>query len=473
VLLVCVGLACSALAALPAGAMATAPEMRGEWSVLLTSGGQTVVAGKTVISQEPNVKGEFISQTVFFEDGGTGSFSGTLEGGKATVKLIANPEKGFPEGQFNSPPGGMTVETVGALTISGEGTIKVLTNEAKGTFTATKIKTYKEVEEREAREKLELEEREARGNVRGEWSLTIEAGPQVAKGVAIIGEEASSENRFASASALFEGIVPSTFSGKLEGGEASVTVTTAATGPIPASTFTATKIVVTSASNPTSMTGAGTLTAEKNSYPATFTATRVKTHQEVLEREQQEREAREAVEKAEREAKEKQEREAKEKQEREAREREALAAKEREVKERQEREAAEKAAAKTSSNGPGNPALVAVRLAGKTFTVSSGLLSLQIRNPNPYAISGRVTLLAAKSRHKAAKASSLGTASFGVAADGEQLVKLKLSQSGRTELAHHKILHALATITTEASGQPATTKTFSLTLHTAKPRSKH
>jgi hypothetical protein len=479
------------LAGLPAAALATAPEMRGEWELVLKSSGQTL-KGKTLISEEANVKGEFASHTVQFESGDTGTFSGTLEGGKASVTITTAPLGSFPAGEFVSTT--MTVEVgVSSLALSGEGAFTLGVQKAPGTLTATRIKTYKQIEEQEAREKREREESEARANVRGEWALTLENGPEKVNGTALITAEANSKNEFASSGALFESVIPGAFSGTLEGSKATVKITTQAAGPFPAGEFTSTKIVVTSTVNSMSMSGSGKLTLGTNELEGTLlTATRIKTHQEVEQatkereaKEKREKEALEAKQKAEREAQEKATREAKEKQEREAQEKTAREAKEkqereaqektaREAKEKQEREAreaAEKAAIATTR-------LVSVQLAGKTFTVGAAeLISLQFTNPNPYAIAGRVTLLPAKSGRAGKssaggtgkKAGSLGTVSFGISSKGEQLVKLKLSQRGRAELARHKTLHVLATVITEASGQTTATKTFSLTLRTAKP----
>jgi hypothetical protein len=463
------------LAGLPAAALATAPEMRGEWELVLKSSGQTL-KGKTLISEEANVKGEFASHTVQFESGDTGTFSGTLEGGKASVTITTAPLGSFPAGEFVSTT--MTVEVgVSSLALSGEGAFTLGVQKAPGTLTATRIKTYKQIEEQEAREKREREESEARANVRGEWALTLENGPEKVNGTALITAEANSKNEFASSGALFESVIPGAFSGTLEGSKATVKITTQAAGPFPAGEFTSTKIVVTSTVNSMSMSGSGKLTLGTNELEGTLlTATRIKTHQEVEQatkereaKEKREKEALEAKQKAEREAQEKATREAKEKQEREAQEKTAREAKEKQ--EREAREAAEKAAIATTR-------LVSVQLAGKTFTVGAAeLISLQFTNPNPYAIAGRVTLLPAKSGRAGKssaggtgkKAGSLGTVSFGISSKGEQLVKLKLSQRGRAELARHKTLHVLATVITEASGQTTATKTFSLTLRTAKP----
>jgi hypothetical protein len=464
-------LAC-ALLALPAAASAVAPEMRGEWELVISTPSGPA-QGTALISVEANSKGEFATNNVLFSGSVHGTFSGTLEGSNASVKVTTEASGPFLASEFTSAA--MTVESSGStLSMTGSGTFTYGTQSASSTLVATRIKTYKQIEEQEAQEKLEREEREARARVRGEWALTLESGPQVSKGTALITAEANAKNEFASSSALFESVIPGAFSGKLEGKEASVTITTEAIGSFPATTFNGGKIVVTFTSNSMSMTGSGTATVEGNQFPATLTATRIRTYQEVAQ-EIKEREAKEKQEKEALEAKEKAEQEAREKLEREAREKA-----EREAREKAEREAAEKAVVPKTTPGVVTPTLVSAGLAGKTFTVGvTGLLSLQITNPNPYAISGRVTLVqsggagkASSSRHSK-KATSFGTASFGISAGRKQVVKLKLSRAGRTELAHHGTVHVLATITTLAGGQRTTKKTFSLTLHAAKARGRH
>jgi hypothetical protein len=479
-------LACALLVSLPAVATATTTEMRGEWELSLTS--KLIHAkAQALISKEATAQGEFAATGVLFEHVNPGSFEGTLESGKATVTVTSNAYQQFPEAIFTSAA--MTVESNGgSLSISGEGTLTVGTEKETAMLVATRILTQQQVEEREAKEakeKQEREEREARENIRGEWALTVTEGPQSSKGIALITDEANTKNEFASSGALFESAIPGAFSGTLEGTKASVTVSTEAYGSFPASTFTSKAITITSGGKSLSMSGEGTLTVGATTLPgATLTATRTKTYQEVKAREAKEKAEREAKEKAEqeakaREAKEKAEREAKEKAEREAKEKAEREA--REKAEREAREAAEKAAlAKAGQTGPPGgsvaPALVSVQLTGKTFTVSSsGVLSLRVTNPNSYAIAGRVTLLIEKpgkagkaSRAAASKSTSLGTVSFGVSPTGAELVKIKLSKLGRTEMAHHPSMHAIATITTEASGQKSTVKTFALTLH-AKP----
>lgn len=467
-------LACVLLAGLPAAASASAPEMRGEWELVVSSTGQPPVKGTALIRTEANINGEFAASSTLFEHTFRGTFSGTLEGSKASVEVTTEATGPVPALKFTSTT--MTVESNGgSLSMSGVGTlISGTTSVPNVSLVATRIKTYKEVEEREAREAKEQQEREARENIRGEWSLSIKVGPQTSNGTALIKVEANAKNEFASSSTLFESVVPGSFSGTLEGSKATVTVTTEAYGQLPANEFTSNTMTVESKGSSLLISGTGKLYSNKIllTESATLVATRIRTYAEVT--------AREAKEKAEREAK---EREAKEKAEHETKEREAKEMAEREAKEKQEREkreAAEKAAViKTPpSSNVSVPGLVSVQLTGKNFTVGAGeLLSLQVTNPNPYAISGRVTLLAQSGqagksstpRGGASKKSrSLGTVSFGISPDGKRLVKLKLSQGGRAELARHKTLHVLATVVTEASGQTTATKTFSLTLHAGK-----
>ncbi|HEV7938927.1 MAG TPA: hypothetical protein VGP18_13005 [Solirubrobacteraceae bacterium] len=451
--------------------------MRGEWELNLNNGSKDL-KGIGFITQEANAKEEFESSSLLIEGILPATFSGTLEGSEATVTVIIPADPPFPEGIFHGS--GITVQSgPGTLSMSGTGNYDVGGDMTTGTFSAVRLRSGKQIEEQEAKEEKEREEREARSKVRGEWSLTIESGPQSVKGTALISSEANAQNDFSSSSALFESVVPGTFSGTLEGSEASVTITTMAAGSYPEGKFIGTKLALASTANPMSITGSGTLTLGGSSIPATLTATRTKTYQEVVAREKKEREAKEAQEKSEKEAQEAKEREIKEAAEklaRETKEKEAAEKLAREVKEKQELEA-RKAAEKAVIPPPPAPvALVSAKLTGNSFTVSaSGQVSLLTDNPNDYAISGRVTLVAqaggaAKSPSK--KAASLGTASFSISASGKQVVKLELSQKGRSDLAHHKTLSVLATITTKASGQTTTTKTFSLTLHAGSAHRK-
>jgi len=480
-------LACILLAGFPAVASATTTEIRGEWELSLTTPTQHV-RGKALIAQEANAQGEFASSTALFEGLIDGTFSGTVEGSKATVKITTQAYGPVEAGEFTSSA--ITISSNGStLSMAGEGTIAAGGGTPEpATLAATQIRTYKQIEEQEAKEKQEREEMEAKENVRGEWSLTLEVGSQTTHGIALVTKDAGSKNEFASSGALFESVIPGTFSGVLEGNKTSTTVTTEAYGPFPASQFTSAAMDVNSSSNPTSITGSGTLTVGATNLPATLTATRIKTYKEVTERLAKEKLEQEAKEKQEKEAKEKLEREAKETLEKEAKEkleREAKEKLEKEAKEkleREAREAAEKAAtSKSPVGGSGStPTLVSVLLTGNTLTVGpSQLISLQVTNPNPYAIAGRVTLVAesaktSKHHTTAGKAISLGTTSFGVSAKGKQTVKLKLSKAGQAAISHTSVLRVIATIATHANGQTTATKSFVLTLHAAtQKRGKH
>ncbi len=455
-----------ALASFASVASASNPEMRGEWELVLKAG-STTNSGTTVIRQEAGAKGEFASEPVQLVEGSPGTFTGTLEGSSAKVKITTTANSTTPATEFESET--MTVTSgSGSLEISGEGTFTVPAFNVKmtGTVVAKRIKTYKEVEEREERELREKEEKEAREAIRGEWAMTLEYG-QTVKGTAVITEEANSKNEYVCNSALFESVIRGMCSGTLEGKEASVRVTTEASGPYPATTFTGTKIAVTMTSNSMSMHGTGTLSVGGNSIPATVSATRVKTYQEVRARE-----------KAEAEAKEKQEQEAQEAQEaKEKAERELKEKEERETKERREREAREDVEKAIKITPPSSmpsltPTAMAALVSTKAATVAkSGALSLHLTNPNGSPATGQlkltttIKLASAKHRgHPKSKTIVLGHASFSLTGDGAATVKIVLSRGARAELAHRKRIHALATITTETSGKQAETKTYKLTL---------
>src|SRR6202035_221285 len=188
--------------------------------------------------------------------------------------------------------------------------------------------------------------------------------------------------------------------------------------------------------------GSGTFKAGESEFPSTLTATKIKTYQEVLERE-----------KAEREAKEKQEKEAREAAERAAREKAEKEAKERH--ERELREALERATPPKSL--PGLPApLMPVQVGGKTVTLShGGGISLGLTNPDSSPVHGHLKLTLTKgktssTKHSTSKSITLGEASFSIAAHGTEVVKVKLSQSARAQFIHHKSLRVLLTVTTQA-----------------------
>jgi hypothetical protein len=468
-------LACLLLAGLPTAASASTAEVRGEWALTLESPEGTIHA-IALITEEANAKGEFAAHSMAFESVIAGTFVGTLEGATATVETTSQEFGPVPAGKFRSET--MKVEEgVGTLALSGEGELKLGAKEhLPAKLTATRIKSGQQIEEQEELEKKEHEESEARANIRGEWAVTIEGGGQTLKGTALITENASAQNIFASKSALFEGFIGGTFGGKLKYGEAEITITTdEIPGTIPPGSFTSNTIAVSSKSNPASMSGAGISKFGQAEFPSMLTATKVKTYSEVLKRE-----------KAEQEAKEKQEKEAQEAVEKVAREKQEQEQKAKELKESQERaarEAAEKAAAIQKAQitpiTPVNPALMSALLSGKTLTVSSsGAISLDLTNPNSSSVHGHLKVTLAK----AGKASSiksttaggkstLGEVSFSISGKGTEVVKLKLSRSWRTQLAHSKTLHVLVTLTTQATGQPGLSKVYSLTLRA--PSSAH
>jgi hypothetical protein len=460
-------LACVLLAGLPAAASATAPEMRGEWQLVIKSGPNTI-EGTALITAEADGEGKFASHSALFAGVIPGTFSGKLEGATATVKTTTQAFGPVGASEFSSKT--MTVESgVGTLKLSGEGELSFAGGgpPAPATLNATRIKTQKQIEEQEAREKREREEREARANIRGEWAITLESGPIVFKGVALITEEANAKNEFASSSALFESFIPGSFSGTLEGGKATVKVTNEAAGPAPAGEFNSTEIVVSTANNPASMSGPGTFTVGGSKSSGQLTATRLRTHQQIEEQEKTEREAKE---KAELEAKEKAEREAREKAEREAKEKA-----EREAKEKRAREEAEKAKPLPLPL-PTIVALVSVEPNSKTLTLGhSNTFSLDLTNPNATAVHGHVKLTLAKAGKASAKhttgpskSSTLGESSFTISSHGSEILKIKLSSSGRAQLARHKTLRVLVAVTTQATGYTSAGKSYTLTLRAAK-----
>jgi type IV secretory pathway VirB10-like protein len=469
------------LGGLPAAASAAAPEMRGEWELVVTTPSGPAqgspVRGGAMITNEANAQGEFATNNVLFSGAIHGMLSGKLEGSKASIVIKTEPYPPYPSAEFASTT--LTVEANGgSLSMSGSGTFTPDTSKPgttePGTLAATRLKTYKEIEEREAREKKEREEREARekkereerearekkereerearGNVRGEWELTLSSGAGSVKGMALIANAANTKNEFASNGALFEGVVPGSFSGTLEGGKASVKITTQAYGSFPASEFTSTTITVTSTTNPMSMSGSGTGTFG----PATLTATRIKTYKQVEE--QLAKEAKEAKEAREaQEAKEMREaREAKEKQEREASEKLA-------------REAVLKTAPPTAIV-PSIIRLFSAAPAGSTFSAtSSGAVSLELSNPNGFPVQGHLMLVTtgagkAASAKSKKKAISLGTASFTIAANGHEVVKIKLSKGNDAMLVRRKKLHATLTVSTIAAGDSPVVKAYAVTL---------
>jgi hypothetical protein len=445
-------LACMLLAAFAQAASATTPyDMRGEWSVEYKSAGEPPLSETGIIKQMNLSTGEY-SATFQASIGIPTEMNGTMSGttGSLTTTTVT------PFGTLTFITSSLTVETVGK-TLSAPGTFYLNGKDLEpGTLTGTETKTYQEVVEREEREQKEREEAQARQAVRGEWAITLESGPQVLKGIALIKEPAGAKNEFASSNALFESVVPGSFAGTLKGKEASVTIVTQAAGPYPESRFESTEITV--GSGTSSMSGPGMLMLGPSKAPTMLTATRLRTYAQI---EEQERQAQEAKEKQEREAAEKVAREQAEKVAREAKEREA-------------REAIEKAA-KTGPIVTITPkaVLLPVALGGTSLTVShSGTVALLLTNPNASSVQGQLKLTLPKGGKASAKhttkSTTLATATFSISSHGSATVKVKLSRSGRSQLAHHKALRVLLTLTTQASGEPSVVKTYSVTLHAGK-----
>jgi hypothetical protein len=462
-------LACMLLAGFASTAAATPYEMRGEWSLEFKSKNEPTVVDTGVIDKWNSGTGEFSGTFHAGASGGNleAKLQGTLSG--TTVSLTTTTVAPFGTVTFVSKEESTLNTTTNTLAGTGAYYLNGNFSEA-GEVSGRRLKSYQEIVEQEERERKEREEQRVREEVRGEWAITVGSGAQSYKGIALITQSANSKDEFAASSAIYEGVNPGTFSGKLEGSTTSVEVTTPPYAPasLPGTTFTSKAMLFEYTVSSMSISGSGTFAVEGGpEFPTTMTATRIKTYGQVIERET-----------AEREAKEKAEQEAKEKTEREATEKAELEAKEK--REREEREALEKAAKVTvvpktlpQIIPPSNP-LVPVLLAAKTLTVGhSGALALKLENPGASPEHGLLKLTLAKggkaagTKHSSA-GGTLGQGSFTIAAHGSEVVAVKLSKSGRAQLTRHKTLQALLTVTTEAAGQPTTTKTYTITLHAAK-----
>ena len=87
----------------------------------------------------------------------------------------------------------------------------------------------------------------------------------------------------------------------------------------------------------------------------------------------------------------------------------------------------------------------------KALTVpGSGAVSLKLTNPNGSSATGQLkvtaTIKVASAKHGGhakSKTITLGEASFSLAGDGTETVKIVLSKSVRSELTHLKTMHAL------------------------------
>jgi hypothetical protein len=458
-------LACVLLASFAASASASTYEIRGEWSFEYKSTGQPALAETGLINHMDEATGVF-SGAFKASVGVETSLEGTLTG--TTVSFTST-----------------TMAPFGIVTfVADAATINTTTNELSGTgayylngvydepgeVTAKRLRSDKQIEEQE---KKEQEEREARANIRGEWALTLEAGPETLRGIAVINEEASTKNIFASESAMFEGSQGGTFSGTLKGSEASVTVTTEgnATLEIPPGSFTSGAIALSSSTDPTSMSGEGTFTFGSTQLTGKLTATRIKTHQQVLEREENERKAREQQEKEAQEAQ-----EAKEKAEQEAKakaEQEAKAKREREA-----QEAVEKAN-KIVPPPPGpsplplllpNPVTIAAGELSKGVTVGhSRVVALELSNPNHLTVGGKLQMFTATdvagSKSAKKKLTPFGTIAFTITSNGTTTVKLKLSSANYATLVKHRRLRVVVNITTTANGESTPAKSYGVTLN--------
>jgi hypothetical protein len=481
-------------AAPPPAAMATTgPEMRGEWQMSVSNSKGTA-KGIAIISQEANGSGEFASSSASVEGVVPASFSGTLHSSEeASVKVVAQPYGPLPESEFTSST--IAVHSSGgSVSMSGSGTIfvKSTSSSESATFAATRVRTYKELEEQKEREEHEREEREARENVRGEWTLKLESGGEKVEGIARITASANTSNEFASRQALFGGSVPGSFTGTLEGSKAKVTIDSQASGPLPQAEFTSKTIAVSTSTNPTSMTGSGTLTLNSTmTMPATLTATRIRNYKELKALEGQEKLEREAAEKKAREAKEAQE--ATEKAQREARESQELQAREAQEREALEKLEAQGKATEKASGSTTGPTAPATPLSKTLAVTSSGSLSIVLSNPNAWSVKGSIVLTAAAGHAGKAQAASMGartstktsakgkkptpplaSSSFTIGPHGHASVKLTLSKAARAELARAKTLVVTATVLTQANaGGTRVSKAFKLTLRVSTSHSHH
>jgi outer membrane biosynthesis protein TonB len=207
----------------------------------------------------------------------------------------------------------------------------------------------------------------------------------------------------------------------------------------------------------------------------------------IREKAEAEQREREATEKAQKEATEKQQakeqQEAREKQQakEEQEAKEAQQAKEQQAakaaQEAKEREA--KAAAEAALHSVKPPtAPTPAKPSTKTIAISnSGLVSLELSNPNAYGISGEVALMAGSAKASGSstgsrKSSTLAASSFAISTHAKKLVKLKLSRSAAATLANRGSLRVVIKITTGATEHSSITKTYSVTLQSPS-RTRH
>lgn len=441
-------ISCSLLASFASPASASNYDMRGEWGLQLSATHGTTFSGTDIINKmEPS--GAYSGAGSFLSGLLPATMSGTVVGNETSLSIVADTPT---EGEVTFIATKMTVETV-KNEFSGSGTYYNEKGEPyeTGQVKATRLKTYQEVLEREAREKKEAEERQARANIRGEWELTLKAGPQTLKAIAVISSEANSKNEFSSSSATFEGGVAGNFQGTLEGEKATVKLTNQAAAGVPAGEFTSSAMTVHSASNPTSMSGAGKLVIPELALevPGELTAVKIHTYAEVKERE-----AREA-------------REAKEAQERAEREAEAARAR----RAREELEAKEKAAITTTSSPASASTLLPAVLLGKAFTATrAGSVPLRLSDPNSFPIHGHIAIVLSTTVAKGSGAgrkvvkTTLGSGSFALTAGSNEAVSVKLSHTGLTILKRRHALRVTLVLTSESAGVASAIKKYAVTL---------
>ncbi len=258
------------------------------------------------------------------------------------------------------------------------------------------------------------------------------------------------------------------------------------------------------------ISGSGYYNSGGSSNPTgTITATRIRSQEQIEERELEEKKrAEEARKKEEEEAQKLKEKEIEERPQIEKAEQEAREAKaKQEAKEREEKEVKAKQEAqetkereekeKASSGGQGNSGtpptqsspsgpssqtqpLAAIELITKSPSLGgSGSVSLDLANANSTPISGQLTLTAAGGAGAASrtprsgKTTVLGEASFTIPAHGTAIVKLKPSKSARGMLLRHRKLRVTVRIVAHASGQAPITKTYSVTLEAPPSHSHH
>ena len=346
-------------------------------------------------------------------------------------------------------------------------------------------------------------------DMRGEWAFTMTCScGQSTPGTMVIRQMDTTSGAFSGTTEL-DGLIPGTATGTSTSstvslelyfphtpyGESRFMMENAALEPVKA------EFSGSGTYNPS--TNTGTLTAKRIRTLAQVeqaekeAAERAKEAREKAEKEALEREAKEAEEKPirekaeaeqhEREAKEKAQQEATEhqqaKEQQEARERQS-AKEQQEAKERQQakeqqeaRERAERAAREAALVKPPTAPLEPAKPSVRTISVSnSGTVSLQLSDPDGYAISGEVVLTGGASKGGASSAkhthSTLAHGTFTIAAHAKTLVKLKLSRSAAAMLANHRSLHVEIEITTNASGYTPVTKTYGVTLQSPS-RTRH